>query len=1058
MSAPIRHELIRASAGTGKTYQLANRYLHLLFLSGAPEKIIALTFTRKAAGEFFEKIFHRLACAAEDPAQAAGLGRELGLPVTQALCLQHLRLMLERLHRLQLSTYDRFFARIVQAFPFELGLAASPTMLDDNQRQEAILRTQQNLLRIEEGHEERLQEFWQAFKRATMGREEKRMSELVDDYILQNQSLYFDAPQAALWGDPERIWPEGYAWRTEQKTDTLFLSRELRAVLPWSGFTAQQRADWELFLSDLADWHPPAAMPDSVKKFAGKFLEAIEELRGGAARITVRKKQELGKEECRTALEIAVYCMNSELLPRLEATQGLFQLIRLFEAIYREEVRGLGRLTIEDMTRLLSGEVQPGKGLESEDFRLGLDYRLDSSFDHWLLDEFQDTSHSQWRAVENLLDEVLQDGEGRRSFFAVGDTKQSLYMWRGSDDRLFDRIQERYEHAISVRKLDVSYRSAKPVLELVNETFSQTEALAEIVGGTAAERWARMWTTHRPAARLETLPGHACWLLVEKEDEGRRETLLRLLRTLDPLARGQSVAILTQTNGEAEELVDFIRANTDFACSLAAEVHPGADNPASAGLRSLLTVALHPSDMLAWRHLLMTPLAAQVQALGKTASLLSDALRERLARGGLSEVVDLWQGWAGACLAKDDYFTRERLAQCRELARAFDDEGNLDVAAFLRELDSHTVRETDAPGQIAVMTIHKAKGLDWDLVILPDLQGNSLTERRQGLAVKKDAEGRVEWLLQMPKKDFAQADPVLAEQIAQAEQDAAFEQLCLLYVAMTRARRGLYILTHPCEASKSKNFPKLLETALGAEPHDLRLGGELFRCAWEAGQAEWLETLPKNKAPDRSAEGEPDLLPESARSSATDLLPLTPSSLAPRPGSAALPLWIEFGEESRRLGTELHEALARLDWAEAKALSSAAFWKEREPELSEDAIRFLTATFALPEAAALLARPDKETRLLREMPFELVDGERWITGQSDRVLVEYDASGAPDKVTIVDFKTGANRDPALFSPQLGIYRRAYARLFAVPENAVEARLLFLSEDNPAVIKVAGDKL
>jgi ATP-dependent helicase/nuclease subunit A len=78
----VHHELIRASAGTGKTYQLTNRYLRLLFLTEAPERIIALTFTRKAAAEFFEKIFHRLACAAGDEQAAASLGRDIGLPAS----------------------------------------------------------------------------------------------------------------------------------------------------------------------------------------------------------------------------------------------------------------------------------------------------------------------------------------------------------------------------------------------------------------------------------------------------------------------------------------------------------------------------------------------------------------------------------------------------------------------------------------------------------------------------------------------------------------------------------------------------------------------------------------------------------------------------------------------------------------------------------------------------------------------------------------------------------------------------------------------------------------
>ena len=136
----FEHELIAASAGTGKTYQLTVRYLRLLFATGEPERIIALTFTRKAAGEFFEKIFHRLACAAADRSEASALSKDLGIRVDCPDCLARLRLLLDRLHRLQLSTYDSFFSRVVQSFPFELGLGAPPELIDDHQRSEAVRR------------------------------------------------------------------------------------------------------------------------------------------------------------------------------------------------------------------------------------------------------------------------------------------------------------------------------------------------------------------------------------------------------------------------------------------------------------------------------------------------------------------------------------------------------------------------------------------------------------------------------------------------------------------------------------------------------------------------------------------------------------------------------------------------------------------------------------------------------------------------------------------------------------------------------------------------------
>jgi ATP-dependent helicase/nuclease subunit A len=82
--------------------------------------------------------------------------------------------------------------------------------------------------------------------------------------------------------------------------------------------------------------------------------------------------------------------------------------------------------------------------MPAQEARLYIDYRLDCKLDHWLLDEFQDTSDLQWEVLRNLADEILQDASGQRSFFYVGDVKQAIYGWRGGNARLFGKILEQY--------------------------------------------------------------------------------------------------------------------------------------------------------------------------------------------------------------------------------------------------------------------------------------------------------------------------------------------------------------------------------------------------------------------------------------------------------------------------------------------------------------------------------------------------------------------------------------------------------------------------------------
>jgi ATP-dependent helicase/nuclease subunit A len=145
---------------------------------------------------------------------------------------------------------------------------------------------------------------------------------------------------------------------------------------------------------------------------------------------------------------------------------------------------------------------------------------------------------------------------------------------------------------------------------------------------------------------------------------------------------------------------------------------------------------------------------------------------------------------------------------------------------------------------VQVMTIHKSKGLGFDVVLLPDLEGNSLsTRRREGLAIQRAADRSVEWVMDLPAKLFHQHDPVLAAYVAEAEAEAAYEKLCLFYVAMTRAKRALYLITKPVsEKSKSDNFPRLLAETLGTAGAggDIVVGNWRGAGAYVEGTGDWF--------------------------------------------------------------------------------------------------------------------------------------------------------------------------------------------------------------------------
>jgi ATP-dependent helicase/nuclease subunit A len=196
----IGHVMILASAGSGKTYALTNRYVQLLARGAKPERIAALTFTRKAAGEFFDEILKKLAGAASDETAAKKLAAEIEVPELHAAdFLKLLRMVTEAMHRLNLGTLDSFFARIVRAFPLELGLGGNFEVLQDHAARLERRRVLRRMFAHASGSIAQ-QDFIEAFKRATFGAEEKRLGSKLDVFLDEHGEVYRAAPDAAVWG------------------------------------------------------------------------------------------------------------------------------------------------------------------------------------------------------------------------------------------------------------------------------------------------------------------------------------------------------------------------------------------------------------------------------------------------------------------------------------------------------------------------------------------------------------------------------------------------------------------------------------------------------------------------------------------------------------------------------------------------------------------------------------------------------------------------------------------------------------------------------------------
>lgn len=1043
------HVMILASAGSGKTFALTNRFIALLAGGAAPARIVALTFTRKAAGEFFDGILRKLADAARDEDAAKRLAEAIGCPELRTEdFLRLLRAVAESLHELRLGTLDSFFARIARAFPFELGLTGDFEVLQAHSASLQRRRVLQRLFARDGDLGDAQKEFLEAFKRATFGIEEKQLGPRLDAYLDEHHGTFLEAPDGLCWGNPERIWPEGQPWLREVR-----LAPALRTLEEWTTRAAiepKQRERWRAFLAALEMWSPGAPLPRPIEYVIEKALAHWPELVACAAELKFdRKVQTLDAPACGALMEIVCHVAGGELRRRLETTRGLHALLRGYDALYDTLVRRAGRLTFADVERLLLPER--GRVLaRNEDGadRLLLDYRLDAEIDHWLLDEFQDTSRGQWSVLRNLIDEVVQDAEGRRTFFCVGDVKQSIFAWRAGDPRLMGEIREHYnggaDGPITTLPLDQSWRSGPALIEMVNAVFGAHAALEELFPGAAVEEWRKNWRPHTTA--LPQRSGQAAWL--HADDEAARWSLtLAIIRELRPLEKGLTCAVLVRRNDEAAAIADYLRREGGIPAIAESDLCVCTDNPCGAAMLALFHAAAHPGDTLSWEQVQMTPLGTVLAEAGVTdpAALAWQVLGEVHAHG-FERTAENWMARLEARLTGGQAFTRERMRQFAAAAALFDAGGSRDVDEFVAFMGRHVVREPESAAVVRVMTIHKSKGLGFDVVLVPELEGNRIDEPRGGLAIERDDAHRPLWLLERPTSLFARSDAVLGRWLARAEQDACYESLSLLYVAMTRAKRAMFVITEPSGDSTSRNFPKLLASTLGETVQPVRIGSLTAMGPWSAGDPDWQGEL----APPAAMPPAPPL-PTITAVAQPRRIARRPSAGQEREFSAAELFRLEGGDAAA-FGAELHRLLAQVEWC---APDEVKDWEHawREAGAADDIVAHAIACLRSPGLAKLWSapRPAAPARweVWRERTFESLIDEVWITGVFDRVVVERDAGGRATAATVYDYKTDRVADAdaleaaiARHAAQLNVYRRVVAVLTGLSVAAVGAELVF----------------
>jgi ATP-dependent helicase/nuclease subunit A len=724
------------------------------------------------------------------------------------------------------------------------------------------------------------------------------------------------------------------------------------------------------------------------------------------------------------------------------------------------------------------------------DLALAMDYRIR----HILVDEFQDTSHSHFALLAQLT--AGWTPEDGRSVFLVGDPMQSIYRFREADVGLFLHVAAHGLVGLAVEplRLSANFRSRPDIVAWVNAVFPQVMPHDDdAVTGAVSYTPSTAFVIPDSGA-----PGEDCNVQVhallksagtdDDDDDGvaggERESEARRVAALIAAARAEdaraSVALLVRTRAHLQAILPCLRrAGIRYR---GVDIEPLAEVPAVEDLLALTRALLHPADRVAWLAILRAPWCgmtlADLQALvgddvdtpimdllqdmqgrsgisadarkrgARLLSVLGPAVEERSRRRLRPWVEGTWAALGGpACVASDE------LANVHAFLTLLDALDQAGVRADADELARRAAQLYAVAGaedaDVEIMTMHKAKGLEFDVVIVPGLERGGRRDDRHLLAwTKRAGESEDANILLAPVPSPAREAPPIYDYLRalEAEKDL-YEQTRLLYVAATRARRRLHLLGSVASdggrvrAPTASSLLKRLWPAVGGafEGMLVQQGGAAqemgARAAAATGVA--LRRLP--------ADWRPPPPPPAA-------LAGTPAS--PEPVADRAPTPVEFdwaGETARHVGSVIHRALMEISREGADAWDAARLHRRR------DAWHAMLASLGIPapELPAALARvseslervlADDRGRWLLDPGHEAARSELALSGMDSDVLVNVvidrsfvDADGVR---WIVDYKSGRHegsdtkafldREQQRYREQLERYGRLMSAMDPLP--------------------------
>ena len=852
--------LVQAPAGSGKTELLTQRILALLAIVDEPEEILALTFTRKAAAEMRKRVIESLCSSKPDESVSHKMETWLLAQDVLQRSEQQGWNLLQHPARLRIMTLDSLTHSLARQLPLLSGLGDMPSPSEHAQViyrnaaeaalneamkecpedvEQVLLHQDHNAVAVIQLLADMLakREQWLAdiagFVRDMAGLRQKLEANLT---AIMMQKL--EACDALMPMSVKAALPALMLFAGKNRDDD-----SLRQMTAWPEASLDQLAQWKLVADFLLTAKDPA-----FRKPGG---------------ITVKQGFPAGKENAEqkeqfkalldmlaSEAELAESLHTLRLLPdSIVMDDGQWQLLEslflLLVLANKHLQRLFGSLGEADFIEIAL-RAMDALGVNDEapaDLLMQLDYRIH----HILIDEFQDTSLLQMRLLQ-CLTAGWQQGDGRhRSLFMVGDPMQSIYRFRKAEVGLFLNAakNEAGLPCVEALQLERNFRSAPAIVAWVNRAFQSIfPNRQDVVSGAVSHAPAHAALSHEGSVNLHTQPGKD----VDREAETVISLIQRELKIRTPAGKAQRIGILARSRKQLHAIMPALtKAGIAFR---AIKILPLNSRPEVLLLRALLRALLHPADRESWTAILRSACCGL-----KTSDLHTLMAGDDRPVWQLIKDDEVKQGLSADALARLT-FVRQAVEPCMEgsgkvpvrnlletawmrlsmpglvdetaslnvnaaleLIESLEEGGRIDFALLdeqLKQLYAAPDASAEA-GQIELLTMHGAKGLQWDVVILPGLgNGGSKTDSPLLAFTEVPVPG--------------DAVPLIAAKAATRNKDALYtlvqnvekskdnhELQRLLYVACTRAETTLHMIGHVSEKEGEAGSGSLLRLLLSGD-------------------------------------------------------------------------------------------------------------------------------------------------------------------------------------------------------------------------------------------------